>query len=914
MKLSLDQRWAELAPLLDELLPMPPQARAAWLASQPIDDDLRELARRLAEADSRAGDALEASCDTERDIPLEEPSSFVAPEIAGYRVIRFVGAGGMASVFLAERRLADTVQAVALKLLRLNVHNPEERRLFRREQAALARLEHRNIARLIDAGFAADGTPWLAVEYVEGESLLAWCDSRCVDLRQRAIVFLEICQAVSAAHQALIVHRDLKPANVLVRTDGTVKLVDFGIAKLLEADGDATRTEMRRLTPGYAAPEQFHGDAVGTGADIYALGVILTELMTGTRPEPHADGSVARLSTQRIDLACAQARGTDVASLRRLVRGDLEAIVGRALRPDPRQRYASVEALAADVDAWLQNRPVAARRGTRRYRLGCFLRRHTMALAASTIAVVALLAATGISLRLAQRADQAAALAREEAQRARRVQDFVVGMFRVGENGIPKGRATSAEELVDRALAVARREFRNQPESLVPLLGALGELHRGLGHLDTSLAVLAEAADIGQSRLGAGDSRTLGAEAELAHTRFRAGDYGPAAERLRAAMARYHTAGGAPSEAVSAALGRLGMLELQLDEPGTALAHLAESVEIGRRVFAGDHPALQRTIEVYGGALADAGQPAHAAAVLGENLAMARRLYGNDHIVVASALESIAVLEASRGRLAPAATAIEEAHATIRRVAPGPSTIGAYVANTRGIVQLRRSDALAARASFEEAMQMYAALNPAEHPMAAATQGNLGLAAMELEDYPAAATHYRRARDISRIVRPAGDERIASFACLMAAALQHARDPSVTAEIDAALAIFGSPRAALSLTHAECLALAALAALENGDAARAVLLADPVLAHGPRLGGDGTPVLVASVVRARVALAAGDKAAAMRVLAASTTASTIILTPRRAATAWSELAGLARQIGNEELARTATARAEALRL
>ncbi len=909
---EIDRRWSELAPLLDGLLALSTTQREVWLVQHCHDDSLAALARELLAADARFGDALEGEVDALRDEDESADEPPLAPEIPGYRVLRFLGAGGMASVFLAERALAGAQQRVALKVLRLNVHDPRERAMFAREQQALARLEHTHIARLIDAGFAAGGTPWLATEYVDGDTLLRWSDSRRLDLRARATLFLDVCTAVAAAHQALVVHRDLKPANVLVTHEGTVKLVDFGIAKLLEGDEERTRTELRRLTPGYAAPEQFNGGAVGTAADIYALGVMLAELLSGKRPNPRRDGTVPTLSTQSVQAIDANARASDPVALRRALRGDLDAIVARALRPEPRQRYASVEALANDLRAWRDHRPVAARYGSRRYRVGKFIRRHALPLALGAAGALALLGATVVSLRLAYRAELAATQAREQTQRARRVQDFLLGMFRSDVSGAPSGQATSAEQLIERALGEARREFADQPDALVPLLTSLGEIDRGLGRLDRSRQVLDDAVRIAGRAFGQAHPLALSAEAELAHSAFRAGDYSAALKRLDGAIAAYRAGGGPENEALVSALSRLAMLEEQADRIDDALAHGAEAMQIGGRVFGGDHPTLQRVAEIQGGALANSGHLEEAHALLTENLAMARRIYGNEHIVLASALESLANVEIAQQRPARAKVLLIEAAHAADASTPRANVITAYVMNTLGRTELQLGETAAARRHFERAAAIYRALHGDEHPMLAATLDNLGSAALDADDATQALRHLRAAYDMVRHVRASTDFRIPSLGCAAGYAAALRADAEGSAMLSENLAALrgrddiGEDNPMLL----QCAAWNAAIAADRADWPRAAALGEEVLAAAGRNHlRDGNTVLHAGYALVRARFASGDAAAARDAFDRLLRDAPPPPLAQQAARDWRALAAVARKHGADDLAAAAVGRA-----
>jgi len=273
------QRWHEIEPLIDRLFEVPAAGRPDWLRRHCEDATLRALVAQA--LDNAAGiEALERGMAQWLPAFVDNPPDTL-PAISGYRVLRFVGAGGMASVFEAERELPGGPQMVALKLLRIDVHDADERRRFLREQRILARLQHPHIAQLLDAGFSPTGTPFLALEFVAGDDLVTHCERRGLNAGERLALFIDVSAAVEHAHRSLIVHCDLKPSNVLVGENGCVKLVDFGIAKLLTGEGEQTRTEARRLTRSYAAPEQFAGDAATTAIDVYALGVLLAELLCG---------------------------------------------------------------------------------------------------------------------------------------------------------------------------------------------------------------------------------------------------------------------------------------------------------------------------------------------------------------------------------------------------------------------------------------------------------------------------------------------------------------------------------------------------------------------------------------------------------------------------------------------------------
>jgi serine/threonine-protein kinase len=356
-------RWDEADRLFDEALELPPGERQRWLdqrcAGQPA---LRQQVEALLRADAAASDFLEVEGRRLADLPAEpaEPDSG-GLAIGPYRVVRELARGGMGVVYLVERGDGQAGQRVALKLIRKGMDSDRIHRRFLAERQILARLDHPHIARLLEGGVSAEGQPWFAIEYVEGTTIVAHCDARGLGIADRLRLFLGVCDAVRYAHGHQVVHRDLKPGNILVTGAGRVKLLDFGIAKVVGGEGadaqEVTRTADRILTPEYAAPEQVRGDPVTAATDIYALGAVLYELLTGRRAQ-----AVARRTPTEIVKAVLMTRPappSEVAPPERrqaLLRG-LDAVVMRALEKEPGERYQAVEQLAEDIERYLQSVP-----------------------------------------------------------------------------------------------------------------------------------------------------------------------------------------------------------------------------------------------------------------------------------------------------------------------------------------------------------------------------------------------------------------------------------------------------------------------------------------------------------------------------------------------------------------------------
>jgi len=515
------ERWLRLSPLLDAMLELDAPTRQRSLAL-------------LREEDSQLADELESliALDAERDDFLAEP--LVAPlpgarpgaAVGPYKLERMLGEGGMGQVWLASRADGLYQRRVALKLLRAGLADPNLRLRFTRERQILARLEHPHIARLLDAGISGDSQPYLALEYVDGEPITDWCRHRNPALAARLQLFLQTCDAVSHAHANLIVHRDLKPSNILVTPLDEVRLLDFGIAKLLDTHefaAENTRTGLRAFTLHYAAPEQIRGEPVTTMTDVYSLGVVLYELLTDARPYRLKRGTDAEweeailgedplrpsLALQR----AAESDGEDPHALRRRARelgGDLDNIVLKALAKRPEQRYPSVEAFALDLQRYRDGKPVQARPQSLGYRARKYLHRHRWALTTTLLVTAVLSTALGIVAWQAR----AAVL---EAARAQALQDFVIGLFEhAGSNG--GNGPINVRLLLDAGEQRGARELAQQPGARAELFGVIARLRLSLGDDEKALQLLNRQAAI-LDALGEGTPPSLRLEAAADHGR-----------------------------------------------------------------------------------------------------------------------------------------------------------------------------------------------------------------------------------------------------------------------------------------------------------------------------------------------------------------------------------------------------------
>ncbi|MGH7627899.1 MAG: protein kinase domain-containing protein [Gemmatimonadales bacterium] len=503
------ERWRTVGPLLDAALDLDPASRADFLATAcDRNPELRAEVERLLASCERAERVLESPAVVAYPALLASPEPVppaIGARIGPWRIVGEAGRGGMAVVYLAERADQQYRQQVALKLIRGGIaFDPHLTRRFLEERQILASLDHPHIARLLDGGVTDDGVPWFALEYVRGEPIDRYCDGRRLSIEQRLRLFLEVCDAVQYAHRNLVVHRDLKPSNILVTGAGEVKLLDFGIAKLVAqgADTTLTQTGLRVMTPDYASPEQVRGGAITVASDVYSLGVILYQLLTGQRPyhvesafeierailehEPARPSQVVARAGDPV----AAARGTAPDRLARQLRGDLDTIVLTALRKELGRRYAGVEQLAGDVRRHLDGRPVNARRDTRGYRVSKFVLRHRLAVAASAVFVLVL---TGFSVFTAiQSARIKAETERTARQRdkAARLGGFLTNLLAAPDPYGGRGASVTVRELLDTAVARVNRELTDEPEVRADLLSAMGRSYWGLELLDPARALL----------------------------------------------------------------------------------------------------------------------------------------------------------------------------------------------------------------------------------------------------------------------------------------------------------------------------------------------------------------------------------------------------------------------------------------
>jgi eukaryotic-like serine/threonine-protein kinase len=757
-------RWRALSPYLDEALELPTADRAAWLASIFARDtglaiDLQAL---LAEHDR-----VHQSRFLEQPVPLTSRAaltqSLSGQTVGAYRLTSLIGQGGMGSVWLAERCDGRFEGLVAVKLLNIALMGRVGEERFRREGTILARLTHPHIARLIDAGVTTTGQPYLILEHVAGSAIDRYCDEHALAIEARIRLFLDVLEAIGHAHANLIVHRDIKPANVLVSVDGHVKLLDFGIAKLLERDAEwaATAGQMSALTseagtaltPEFAAPEQVTGGAVTTATDVYALGVLLYVLLTGQHPAGAAVQSPATLIHAIVDtdpkrisdavvsdtesreaLTSLAARcGVTATRLRRILRGDLDTIVAKALKKNATERYPSVTALADDLRRFLDHDPISARPDSLTYRTGRFVRRRARGVTMAAVVLLLLGGSTAFyTNRLARERDRA----QREAAKATRVSELMVGLLS-GADPIAN-RATregpTVRSLLDAGAEQAQRDLADQPEVQSEILTVLGRVYRRLGVFDKAQGLLEQALAVGRTAYGAEHLRLAQTLNDLGVLLTDKGDYAAAARTLEQALSMRRTLLGPEHADVAVTLVELGRVYQDQGFNQRADPLLRESLAVRRKTLGESHRETAVSLNAVASVLRLNGDLAGAESLLQQSFELNRTTRGEYHANTGTSLHDLGIVAASRGDFVSAESRFRQALATNRRALGDSHPIVAMTLNGLSHVLVEQGRYDEALAALQSALDIARAALGRDHQLVAIYTINLGSVQLARKD------------------------------------------------------------------------------------------------------------------------------------------------------------------------------------
>jgi len=751
----MDQKqWQKVDAIVDTALELDGDKRNTFIEEQCKGDkelktQVTELIKSIENSDTE--NFLEGSAPYPKHLAADlakaeddsQESSLIGETIDSYRILELIGHGGMASVFLAER--ADEVfkGKVALKLMRQGMDTPSNKARFKRERNILANLEHPHIARLLDGGVTDKGLPYLVMEYVEGTSLFAYCDEHNLTIEQRLDLFKSVCRAVQYAHKNAIIHRDLKPANILVKQDGNVKVLDFGIAKLLEPEDPEetlfqTRTGARILTLGYAAPEQVNDDKITTATDIYTLGILLYQLLTATSPFD-MDGSnlteiesfistktpekpsakYSELPQPEQDEAASQ-RATNSNKVYQKLKGDLDAIVMKTLRKDPETRYNSIDQLLQDLDRLNNNLPLIARKDTFRYKISKFLKRHKTGISAAAGFVLLLIGFIGFhTWQITEERNRA----REEAQKARTTLDYLIGVFQHATPNHPGNQDITAQQILEQGTEYIQTEVKDQPDIKAPLTQSIGMIYLHLGEYDKAKTLLQEALRLHENN-SPSDSRQWAASLNSwGEYNMEIGKYDTAKKYFRESAAVYNSLGN--KNKYASIIGELGWIDYRNGDYERADSLLHEALVINRTVHGSESRQTGTDLQYLGWIKNAQGQYDKADSLFREALSIRKSALGENHRLVAQTLQSLGRTLYNKNDYAQAEEIERQALNLQRRIYDQEHPDIATSLRILGLINMRLEEFSKAKTYFEDALHMRLNFYGEHHPDVLKTRNDL---------------------------------------------------------------------------------------------------------------------------------------------------------------------------------------------
>jgi len=757
--------WQRIQEIFHQAVELPPAEQAAFVKTA-CGDDERIASDVMAMLQQDAGGGLldRGVADIAQHLFGEDASAVPLREVGAYRLLKLLGEGGMGVVYLAERK--DIGSQVALKILRDAWISPARRERFASEQRTLAQLNHPSIARIYDAATLDDGTPWFAMEYVDGIPLTQFCRKRQSSITECLQLFRSVCEAVEHAHGHAFIHRDLKPSNILVKNDGQVRLLDFGIAKQLEsldAQTDQTMTGLRLMTPAYASPEQIRGDRVGVGTDVYSLGVILYELLTGQLPFDLSNLTPSEAATVITEhepgkpsaavKRIAKAEGDSQAlSLSRAAWADLDVLCLAAMHKDPQRRYRSVEALIRDIDHYLDAEPLEARPDSLDYRTAKFVRRHARAVAAASIALTFLLVMV-IFFTVRLTAARNAALA--SAARTERIQKFMTNLFQGGDEAAGPADDLRVVTLVDRGVQEAQ-SLDGDPRIQAELYATLGGIYEKLGKLDRADSLLSlalerhralfgsDSAEVAESLVALGELRSDQARLEEAEQLVRQGlemtrrhlppshpavakataalgtivenrgDY-PQAIRILEEAVRLQSASGVAEADLAATLSELANSEFYAGHYDVSQSINQRVLGMDRRIYGERHPQVANDLINLGAIQYEQAHFPEAERYQRQALDITQGFYGQDHPETASAMTHLARTLISEKRLDEAGSLLQGALVIQEKAYGKIHPRVAHTLNEMGRVAREQGKLAEAEADFRRMAEIYRAVYKGKH-------------------------------------------------------------------------------------------------------------------------------------------------------------------------------------------------------
>jgi len=768
------ERWEKIQSLFEKALELKPADRENYLKYECADDkELYDEVVSLLKADENEHTIFSGSA---TDYISLDDATLDGNIFGNYKALKQIGSGGMGSVYLAERVDGYFEQKVALKIVKPGMNTREIISRFEEERQILAKLHHPNIARLLDGGISDLGLPYFTMEYVEGSSIVEYCDENKLTIEQRLELFKKVCEAVLYAHQNLVIHRDLKPSNILVQIDGNVKLLDFGIAKVFEEDESErfiTRTGLRVMTPEYASPEQVRGQQVSTATDIYSLGLILYQLLTGCPPyeiqstsalemeriicltEPQKPstifskipGFVKEKSNIITSEVISEKRRTTSSKLRKRISGDLDSICLKAIRKESSERYRSIAEFISDIDNHINGLPIVARKGTAAYRTKKFIQRHQTGVTITAIAVIILSAIVFYyTIQLASERDKA----RLEAEKSKKVAEFLSGIFKVADPENSNGETITVRELLDNGVRRIESELSSQPEVLANMFGVTGNVYKSLGLFDKAKTLLDKSYLLNDSLFGENSPETIKSLNDVARLNFVMGDYQNAIKKLNLAIKKRKSIFGNESLETAESINDLGMVMREEGKYSESDSLLMIALNIRKKILPGKSPEIAESKNNLGLINQDMGKYEVSRKLYEEALEIKEKYYNKIHPSVAETKGNLASLLQEMGRYEEASKLFAEALEIDKKLYgdlhPQISTDLYYIASNKALL----GDLTSAEKLYSEVLELDKKLLGEEHPYVALDMNNLAGIYNDKGKYTEAEVLYKKSYELNK--------------------------------------------------------------------------------------------------------------------------------------------------------------------
>ncbi|MDX1618199.1 MAG: serine/threonine-protein kinase [Balneolaceae bacterium] len=754
------ERWQQIDSIVDRAITLDAEERTRFIERQCGDDpdlhrEVIDLLEAIESSENLWGDLVEsnqalldnltdtltAHADPDTDTNRAAPLSQLGP----YRLIRRIGRGGMGDVWLGERADGQFEQRVAVKIVRPETGLQEHYRRFQQERQILASLNHPNIAGLLDGGLTPDGRPYLVMEYVDGTPITDYCKERGCSLQQRLALFRQVCRAVQYAHRNLVVHRDLKPDNILVTEEGKLKVLDFGIAKLLDANLTdrtliETRPGLRMMSLSYAAPEQVTLEPITTATDVYALGLLLYELLAGDRPFELKGMRLAE-AENIIRHEDPQKASKQAVRWQKQLRGDLDAIILKALRKEPEKRYESAGQLLEDIDRYGKNLPVLARSDTFRYRSSKFLKRHRTSLA---IAALIVLLSAGFGMYHTWQVTNERNIARTEAVKARKVTDFLIDVFEYSDPTTQNPDDITAREILADGAEYIRNSMEEQPETRAALMSAMGHIYTNLGMYDQAKPLLFKAKDINSRYASTSD---------LALTLHNLGDlyselgmYDSAAVYLEESIALQPQS--QDNTYLAGSMESLGWVRYMTGAYDKADSLYNAALRIQTTAYGNNSSEVANNLQLQAWVQHDLGHYDKADSLLRQALTLRRSLQGSMHKDVATILHSLGWILYQKKEYARSDSVLREALNIRRKIYPDGHMDLAWSLNNMGLIRQALGQTEEAEEYYTNALEMRKATLGEDHPHVAQSLGNLAGLYYHQQNFAKAASMFREVVEI----------------------------------------------------------------------------------------------------------------------------------------------------------------------